>query len=110
MKADEGKTPDQFTKILLSVVTGLIGAGVLGMWNLSHTVARLEERIAYSISSSDKLFVQISADLRTLDSRVSAIERRPYATTQPAPSPPQHDDTRQPPVALPPNRYDDRRR
>jgi hypothetical protein len=69
------KGMDQFTKVLQSVSVALIGAGVLGVWNLSHNVTRLEERLTSYTKNSDKLLAQIVGDLRAQDARLDVLER-----------------------------------
>jgi hypothetical protein len=37
---------DRFTKIFFGVSTSLIAAGVIGVWSMSTTLSRLDERVA----------------------------------------------------------------
>ena len=55
-------------------MAGLVTAGVAGLWQLSTSVARLDERLRW-ISVSERLSTQVARDLRDADRRLDAIER-----------------------------------
>lgn len=79
------KTPpdDLFTKMFISIMTVLVAAGVVGVWSMSTTLARLETRVDTWIASSTVRFDdlkknndEIGRELRIQDRRISTIEGR----------------------------------
>jgi len=108
-----GRGPDQFERWMMTIMAALVAAGVAGVWQLSTSVARLEERVANLVVVSNDTFRQIALDLRGMDTRINMIERR-LAIPIPDPPPPRgpFDNRAVPPVAIPPGREygDDRRR
>jgi uncharacterized protein YPO0396 len=53
----------------------VVAAGVAGLWQLSTSVARLDERLGNWIAVSERLSTQVARDLRDADRRLDAIER-----------------------------------
>lgn len=54
-------------------MAGLVAAGVAGLWQLSTSVARLDERLGNWITVSEHLFNQVARDTRVADRRLVAI-------------------------------------
>jgi uncharacterized membrane protein YccC len=67
---------DSFEKTLLSVVVVLVAAGVIGLWQMSISVARLEDRLAHWVEGNNKLFASIAEQNRDMARRIEAIERQ----------------------------------
>jgi len=67
--------PDPFGRWMMTIMAGLVAAGVAGLWQLSTSVARLDERLGNWISVSERLFNQVARDLREVDRRLDAVER-----------------------------------
>jgi hypothetical protein len=71
-----------FEKWMMGIMATLIAVGVAGVWNMSTSVARLEERLANWVVVSERLFAQIAADsvrqregLESVRDRVNNLER-----------------------------------
>ena len=59
---------DRFTKIAFAVVTTLITTGVVGIWSMSTSLSRLEERVA--------IWTQVGNDrMAAISSRVDQVEK-----------------------------------
>ena len=66
---------DLFGRWIMTIMAGLVAAGVAGLWQLSTSVARLDERLGNWITVSERLSTQVARDLRDADRRLDAIER-----------------------------------
>jgi len=60
---------------IMTFMAGLVAAGVAWLWQLSTSVARLDERLGNWISVSERFSTQVARDLRDADRRLDAIER-----------------------------------
>lgn len=59
---------DRFTKIAFAVITTLIGAGVVGVWSMSNSLSRVEERVA--------IWTQVSTDrMAQMNTRLDTVEK-----------------------------------
>ena len=72
-----GPPPDRdpFGRWIMTLMAGLVAAGVAGLWQLSTSVARLDERLGNWIAVSERISSRVSRDLREADRRLDAIER-----------------------------------
>lgn len=71
-----GDKDDRFTKVVFGVLTTLLGAGVIGVWSMSISLARLDEKFAsFSATFTEKLAEQV-VRIQRLDDRVTTIERK----------------------------------
>ena len=66
---------DLFGRWIMTIMAGLVAAGVAGLWQLSTSVARLDERLGNWIAVSERISSRVSRDLREADRRLDAIER-----------------------------------
>lgn len=67
---------ERFTKFILSIVAVILAAGVLGLWQMTANVARLEERVGLWTKVFESRFVETSKEVRDLDRRVDRLELR----------------------------------
>lgn len=72
---EKQETPliDNFIKIILSVITGLIATGVAGLWTLSRDVAKLEERIANWTATYQTSYVVMQGEMKALNHRIDGL-------------------------------------
>jgi hypothetical protein len=79
------KTPtvmdDRFTKIAFAVITTLIATGVVGVWTMSTSISRLEERVGiWTQVGNDRMNAlsarvdQVDKDQREADRRIGVLE------------------------------------
>lgn len=67
---------DRFTKVVFGVLTTLLGAGVVGVWSMSISLARLDERFSsFSNTFTERLAEQV-VRLQKLEDRVGAVEKK----------------------------------
>jgi hypothetical protein len=66
---------DQFTKTVMGLVVTLIAAGVIGIWNMSISVARMEERMQSYIDVQKATNDQVANRLEQVDVRLRMLER-----------------------------------
>jgi hypothetical protein len=77
---------DTFEKLLLSVITVLVAGGVVGLWQMSVSVASLEIRLSHWVEGNNKLFASIADQNRDMLRRIEFIERQlPRPTPSEAP-------------------------
>ncbi|MCK1742175.1 hypothetical protein IVA80_15225 [Bradyrhizobium sp. 139] len=81
MKISTTSADDRFTRIFFGVSTSLIAAGVLGVWSMSTTLSRLDERVAIlgktfsdRIDTASKQIEQIAQQQRESDRRLGFLE------------------------------------
>jgi hypothetical protein len=91
-----GNNGDRFEKWMMTIMAGLAAAGVAGLWSMSTSVARLEERVANWMLASERLFSQASSEssrqrelLDGIRDRVNALERVVSNSSNPYPQRPQ---------------------
>lgn len=72
---------DRFSQIVVGVLTTVIAAGIIGMWSMTVSFGRLDERLANwmreetrTIDSATNRIDQIARDQRELERRVGSIE------------------------------------
>lgn len=65
-----------FTKAVMAVVCTLLAAGVIGVWSMSISLARLDEKFSsFSNTFTEKLAEQV-ARIQKLEDRVNTIDKR----------------------------------
>lgn len=74
-------TDDRFTKVAFGVLTTLIATGVIGVWSMSITLGRLDERVAISTKIGNEKMDSISSrvdrvatDQRDAERRIGVLE------------------------------------
>lgn len=78
------KTPlseDRFTQVSFAVIVVLVAAGVVGVWSMSSSLGRLEERVAIwtrvygdKMDSATLRIDGLARDQRDSDRRIGALE------------------------------------
>jgi hypothetical protein len=91
-----GNNGDRFEKWMMTIMAGLAAAGVAGLWSMSTSVARLEERLANWVVASERLFAQIAYEstrqreaLEKMRDRINVLESVVLSTSSPYPQRPQ---------------------
>lgn len=77
MMTDTNGSADRFWRLVGGALVAVIAAGVVGLWNMNASVARLEERVAGWTRTFEQRFEATSVELRTHDRRLDALEARP---------------------------------
>lgn len=65
---------DTFTKIAVTVMGALIAAGVLGIWSMSQSVTRLEERVASWTNIFERRMETFADEQREQNKRINGME------------------------------------
>ncbi|WP_454627797.1 hypothetical protein [Bradyrhizobium cenepequi] len=69
-------TTDRFTQIAFAVITTLITAGVIGVWSMSGSLGRLEERVAIWTKVGNDKMDYITARVDEIQKQQRDSERR----------------------------------
>ena len=65
---------DRFTKIVFGVLTTLVATGVIGIWSMSISLARLDERLSqFSANLTEKIAAAV-VRIDKVESRVIDLE------------------------------------
>jgi len=67
---------DDFNKIAISVIVALVAAGVVGLWMMSQSVTRMEERLANYIETQRETNTNVVRRLDQVDTRIRSLEDR----------------------------------
>jgi hypothetical protein len=70
----QGRSTDTFTRIAVSVIGAVIAGGVIGIWSMGQSVARLEERVASWTVIFERRMESFDKELREQDHRVDGLE------------------------------------
>jgi hypothetical protein len=73
------QSPDTFTKFIFGLLASLMAAGVIGIWSMSNSVARMDERMSSYIQVQRETNESVSKRLEQVDVRLRMLER----TSQP---------------------------
>jgi hypothetical protein len=66
---------DRFTKMVFGVLTTLVAAGVVGIWSMSVSLARLDERLlSFTANLTEKIAIAV-VRIQKIEERVDAIDR-----------------------------------
>ena len=76
MKVETPSSDDRFTKIAFAVITTLIATGVVGVWSMSNSLSRLEERVAIWTQVGNDRMSQMNARLDQVEKNQRDAERR----------------------------------
>jgi hypothetical protein len=67
---------DRFTKIAFAVITTLIATGVVGVWSMSTSLSRLEERVAFWTQVGNDRMTQMNARVEQVEKNQRDADRR----------------------------------
>jgi len=71
----EGYANGRFGRFVNVVVAGCLVAGVAGLWAMSSSLARLEERVSNWNTIFEQRFEILDRDVRDQDRRIDALEQ-----------------------------------
>jgi hypothetical protein len=71
------QSPDPFTRFIFGLLATLMAAGVIGIWSMSNSVARMDERMMSYIQVQRETNESVSKRLEQVDIRLRLLERAP---------------------------------
>lgn len=67
---------DPIHKLFYGVVATLLAAGVVGIWSMSNSVARMDERMSNYIEVQRETNAAVFRRLEDQETRIRAVERK----------------------------------